>query len=72
MRETRVNEEVRNRNASDQLGWRLNLVEANARAITSHFEVFGIDGALARKFQESLDEIVKTVRDRFMEATGGK
>jgi len=72
MKETRVNEEVRNRNASDQLGWRLNIVEANARAIKSHFDVFGIEGKMAEKFKTALDEIVQVMRDRFMEATGGK
>ena len=72
MTDTRVNEAVRNKNASDQLGWRLNIVEANVRAIASHFSIFGIEGKQAEKFKAALDEIVQTVRDRFMEATGGK
>jgi hypothetical protein len=72
MMEAKANGELKNRNASEQLGWRLNIVEANVRAIASHFSIFGIEGKQAEKFKAALDEIVQTARDRFMEATGGK
>lgn len=63
---------VRNRNASEQMSWRLNNVEASVRAIVGHFGIFGIEGKQAEKFKANLDEIVKTIKDRFMDATGGK
>lgn len=63
---------VKNQCASDQLGWRLNLIEASARGILSHFPLLGIEGEEAKKFRGYLDEIVKVARERFMEATGGK
>ena len=68
----KVSEATRIRNASEQLGWRLNTVESSVRAIISHFDNFGIEGTQARKFRESLEEIAKAFRERFMEATGGK
>lgn len=58
--------------ACEQLGWRLNLVEANVRAIVSHFEIFGIEGEEARRLRANLDDLLKVVRERFKEATGGK
>ncbi len=63
---------VRNRSASEQLGWRLHNIEASVRAIESHFENLGIDGEDARRLKGYLDEVVRMARDRFMEATGGK
>lgn len=63
---------ARNRCASEQMGWRLNLIEANVRAIVSHFETFGIEGEEAKKHRGNLEDLLKLVRERFMEATGGK
>jgi hypothetical protein len=63
---------ARNRCASEQMGWRLNLIEANVRAIVSHFDTFGIEGEEAKKHRGNLEDLLKLVRERFMEATGGK
>jgi hypothetical protein len=63
---------VKNRCVSEQMGWRLNLIEANVRAIVSHFETFGIEGEEAKKHRGNLEDLLKLIRERFMEATGGK
>ena len=63
---------VRNRCASEQLGWRLNVIEASVRAIVGHLGAFGMEGEEARRHRENLEEILRLVRERFMEATGGK
>jgi len=61
----------RQTSVEQQLGWRLNLIEANARAIVSHFPIFHIEGEEAARLRKGLDEIVEMVRARYKEAAEG-
>lgn len=61
----------RQKSSEQQLGWRLNLVESNARAIVSHFEIFGIVGDEARDLRAGIDRILETVRARYKEIVEG-
>jgi len=66
-----MNENTARRNSVEQqLGWRLNLVEANARAIASHFSIFGIEGEEAKNLRAGLDKIVETMRAKYKEILG--
>jgi hypothetical protein len=72
MSDSEPTSQVKNRCASEQLGWRMSNIEASARSIVSHFGVLGIEGKDAKRLCGYLDEVVRVARERFMEATGGK
>lgn len=63
--------EARRDSVEQQLGWRLNLVEANARAIASHFDIFGIEGEEAMDLRAGLDKVLEAVRARYKEIVEG-
>lgn len=68
---TEEEKSFRQESAEQQLGWRLNLVESNVRAIVSHFGIFGIEGEEAKNLRAALDKVLETVRARYKEIVEG-
>jgi len=66
-----MSDSARRKCVKEQMGWRLNMVETNARAIASHFDIFKIEGEEAANLRKGLDKIVETVRARYKEAVKG-